>query len=217
MTQIPIETHPWGPFIPQGAKVVLMGTFPPAENRWAMRFYYPNRTNDFWRILSLIFLGDAEAFYDKTLRSFRVDDLKQLLTDHHIAIAATTIRVRRLKGNASDKDLEIVETVNLPSLLAQMPECQAIATTGEKAASVIAEITETPLPKIGEPIPLPLSYLTKHQLVNPTADTQIAAASNPTASAINIWRLPSTSRAYPLPLAKKAEAYATMFRSIGLL
>lgn len=199
MTEIPIETHPWGPYIPEGAKVVLMGTFPPTENRWAMRFYYPNRTNDFWRILSLIFLGDAEALYDKSLRSFRVDDLKQLLIDHHIAIAATTIRVRRLKGNASDKDLEIVETVDLPSLLSQMPDCRAIATTGEKAASVIAELTGTPLPKIGIPIAMPPEYIAAHNIT------------------INIWRLPSTSRAYPLPLAKKAEAYAAMFRSIGLL
>lgn len=189
--EIPVESHPWPPFIPDGAKVVLMGTFPPTENRWAMKFFYPNRTNDFWRILSLIFLGDPEACYDKKARAFRVDELKQLLTDHKIALAATTIKVRRLKGNASDKDLEIVEMVDLPTLLSQIPDCRAIATTGEKAASVIATLTDTPLPKIGEP----LRYT----------------------DSIAIWRLPSTSRAYPLPLAKKAEYYAAMFRSVGLL
>ena len=47
-----IEEHPWEPFIPDGAKVLIMGTFPPGAHRWSMDFYYPNPTNDFWRIMS---------------------------------------------------------------------------------------------------------------------------------------------------------------------
>lgn len=45
------ETHPWPPFIPPHAKILIMGTFPPAPNRWSMDFYYPNCQNDFWRIM----------------------------------------------------------------------------------------------------------------------------------------------------------------------
>ena len=37
-----IETHPFVPFIPEGAKVLMLGTFPPASHRWCMPFYYPN-------------------------------------------------------------------------------------------------------------------------------------------------------------------------------
>ena len=44
---LPLERHPWPPFIPEGAKVLVMGTFPPGNHRWSMEFYYPNRTNDF--------------------------------------------------------------------------------------------------------------------------------------------------------------------------
>ena len=44
---IEIEEHPWEPYIPDGAKVLVMGTFPPQAKRWSMDFYYPNRTNDF--------------------------------------------------------------------------------------------------------------------------------------------------------------------------
>lgn len=43
---IPIEYHPWQPFIPDGAKILIMGTFPPGNHRWSMDFYYPNPTND---------------------------------------------------------------------------------------------------------------------------------------------------------------------------
>ena len=41
-----IETHPFVPFIPEGAKVLMLGTFPPAPHRWCMPFYYPNFQND---------------------------------------------------------------------------------------------------------------------------------------------------------------------------
>lgn len=204
-SDIPVESHPWGVFLPEGAKVVLMGTFPPPESKWSMRFYYPNRANDFWRIMCLLFLGDPLALYDKEQRAFRVEALQRLLIDHHIAIAPTTTKIRRLKGNASDKHLEIVEMIDLPHLLHTLPHCQAIGTTGEKAASVIAQLTDTPLPKIGEPLTLPASYMEEHHL------------SGITTSDFQIWRLPSTSRAYPLPIAQKAEYYATLFRTCDIL
>ena len=39
---MPLERHPWPPFLPEGAKVLIMGTFPPGNHRWSMNFYYPN-------------------------------------------------------------------------------------------------------------------------------------------------------------------------------
>lgn len=187
----PIERHPWPPFIPEGAKVLIMGTFPPGNHRWSMDFYYPNRTNDFWYMMGLIFMGDRNALVDPDTRTFRLDAIKQLLTDRHIALNDTGRAVRRLRGNASDKFLEIVEPVPLHELLGQMPECHAVATTGEKAASVIATLTDTAVPKLG-------------QMVTD-------------ATGLEIWRMPSTSRAYPLPLAQKADHYARLFRHLHLL
>ena len=113
------------------------------------------------------------------------------MTRHHIALNDTARKVRRLRGNASDKFLEIVEPVPLYDLLALMPDCRAVATTGEKAAAVIAEITDTQLPKMGECV--------------------VAA------DGLNIWRMPSTSRAYPMKVEAKAEYYRTMFEAVGIL
>lgn len=187
-----IETHPWPPFIPEGAKVLIMGTFPPGRHRWSMDFYYPNRTNDFWFMMGLIFFGDSDALYDRPARQFRLDTIKRLLTERGIALNDTCHRIRRLKGNASDKYLEIVEPVNLHALLARMPECRAIATTGEKAAGVVAGITGTEVPRMG---------------------CMTSWAGHP-----DIWRMPSTSRAYAsMKLAQKAECYAELFRSCGSL
>lgn len=189
--EILIETHPWPPFLPEGAKVLIMGTFPPQPKRWSMNFYYPNRTNDFWPMMGLIFLGDRNALYDADTKTFNEERIKQLLTEKGIAMNDTGYKIRRLMGNASDKFLEIIEPVDLHSLLRQIPDCRTIATTGEKAAGVIASITDTEPPKMGEMVT--------------------------SKDGLEIWRMPSTSRAYPLKLEKKAEYYARMFRHIGIL
>ena len=47
-----IYSHPWEPFVPAGARILVMGTFPPGDHRWAMDFYYPNPTNDFWKMMA---------------------------------------------------------------------------------------------------------------------------------------------------------------------
>lgn len=186
-----IETHPWPAFTPPDAKVLIMGTFPPQPKRWSMRFYYPNRTNDFWYMMGLIFLGDKYALYDKETKLFRLDDIKGLLIQKGIAMNDTGLKIRRLKGNASDKYLEIIEPVHLDELLRANPTIKHIATTGEKAAGVLASLTDTEPPKMGE------------YVYSPTG--------------LEIWRMPSTSRAYPLALEKKAEMYARLFNAAGIL
>lgn len=184
-----IETHPWPPYIPPHARVLLMGTFPPQPHRWSMDFYYPNRTNDFWKIIGLIFLGDPFALYDKETKTYRLDEIRSLLDKEGVALNDTGHRIRRLKGNASDKFLEIIEPVDLQGLLTRMPDVTDIATTGQKAAEVVAQITQTPVPRLGE-------YVEKNGL--------------------RIWRMPSTSRAYPLPLEQKAASYLRLFQAANL-
>ncbi len=188
---IEIEEHPWEPYIPNRAKVLVLGTFPPQPKRWSMDFYYPNRTNDFWYMMGLIFCDDRKALLTTDGHSFNLDKIKSLLNVKGIALNDSGRKVRRLKGNASDKFLEIIEPVPLYELLTRMPECHTIATTGEKAAGVVAAITGTEMPKMGEMM----------------IDNR----------GLNIWRMPSTSRAYPLKLERKAEHYARMFRAAGII
>lgn len=202
-----LEHHPFPPFVPHDAKVLIMGTFPPKPIRWSMNFYYPNKTNDFWRIMGLIFYGDTEYFRDLTTGGFRQTDIEQFLRDKRIALHDTGAAVRRLKDNASDKFLEIVEPVNLDALLYVMPQCDFIATTGEKAAGVIAAITETDIPKIGEII---TTIYPKHE--TPIGDEEALIPRE-----LHITRMPSTSRAYPLKIEKKAEFYSRLFIAAGIL
>lgn len=62
-----------------------------------MDFYYPNRTNDFWFMMGLIFAGDRFALYDKETKLFNLDAIKSLLTEKGIALNDTGLVIRRLK------------------------------------------------------------------------------------------------------------------------
>lgn len=183
---IELEAHPFEPWVPENARVLIMGTFPPQPKRWSMEFYYPNRTNDFWYMMGLIFYGDRDALLIPGTKDFDLPRIKELLNREGIALHDTGRKIKRLTGNASDKFLEIVEPVDLEALLSRMPNLKAIATTGEKAAGVIAALTGTEPPKMG--------HKTRWE-----------------ERGIDVWRMPSTSRAYPLPLEKKAAYYRRLF------
>lgn len=189
-----VETHPWEPFIPEGAKLIFMGTFPPQPKRWQMEFFYPNRINDFWRIMGLVIYGDPQQLTDPATGGFKLADIRHMLAERHIAMWDTAAKVRRLRDNASDKFLEIIQPVDLRALLRLMPECTDIATTGQKAAEVISLLTSSDVPKMGH-------------FVETDYDGR----------RLRHWRMPSTSRAYPMSLASKAAYYSDMMRAIGLI
>ena len=191
---IDIERHPWPPFVPPVPRIIMLGTFPPKPERWSMDFFYPNKINDMWRIMGLIFYCDRDHFWDNENKRFRLSDIKAFLNEHGIALWDTAMAVRRLKDNASDKFLDIVEPINLGALLDAHPTISAVATAGEKATGVIADLVGVGLPPIGQPVSCRLG---KHDFT--------------------LWRMPSSSRAYPLALDKKAEAYRLMLQATGIL
>ena len=58
-----VEYHPLRPFLPEKAKVLFLGSFPPQRKRWCMDFYYPNFINDHWRIEGQIFYGERTTLW----------------------------------------------------------------------------------------------------------------------------------------------------------
>ncbi len=191
---VEIERHPLTPFLPQGARLLMLGSFPPPKRRWSMDFFYPNRTNMMWEIFGQVFFGDSQRLVDAVNKTFRLADIKMLLEERGIAIYDTACAVRRLSGNASDKDLEIVEKTDIPSLLARIPQCRNIVCTGQKSFSVLADDYGVPVPAMG-------TY------------NEFTIAGRP----MRLWRMPSSSRAYPMPLAEKARYYQEMMKTIGIL
>ena len=71
------ESHPLEPFLPSNAKVLMLGSFPPSQNRWSMDFYYPNWQNDMWRILGIVFFHDKDYFTIPTEKRFDKEKIKK--------------------------------------------------------------------------------------------------------------------------------------------
>lgn len=190
------EQHPLSPFLPPNARLLVLGSFPPPQNRWKMNFYYPNLQNDMWRIFGLAFFRNKDYFLVEDKKNFNQPLIEDFLQEKGIALSDTASAVVRLKENASDKFLEIVDKIDLENVLNSIPGCHTIATTGEKAAETLLSIVAPAVE-----IPSPGSFV-KVDYRN---------------TRLTIWRMPSSSRAYPKPLEEKAEAYSRMFQSAGLI
>ena len=174
-----IEHHPLQPFLPQEAKLLMLGSFPPQQKRWSMDFFYPNMQNDMWRIFGLHFFGDKDHFVDTTAKCFRKELIIEFLTKKGIALYDTATAVCRLQDNASDKFLEVVEPTDISLLLRHIPQCQTIVTTGQKATDILCEQFHLTIqPAAGD-------YT--------TIETEMEFP-------LRFYRMPSSSRAYPLAL-----------------
>ena len=188
---IPVERHPLKPFLPENAKLLMLGSFPPPRKRWCMEFFYPNRTNMMWEIFGEVFFNDSQRLVDAEHKTFRLKEIQALLNEKGIAIFDTATAVRRLSGNASDKDLQIVEKTNIPALLERIPLCHDIVCTGQKSFSVLTEDYGVEVPQMG---------------------TYNEFSIN--GRQIRLWRMPSSSRAYPMPLKEKAAYYQHMMEIV---
>ena len=195
-TELEIETHPFEPFLPTNAKLLMLGSFPPPKTRWRMNFYYPNYQNDMWRIFGLVFFENKDYFLDVANKNFKLELLRDFLMHKGIAIFDSAHRAIRLKGNASDKFLQVEEAINIEALLARIPHCHSVMTTGDKATDtlMLALPQDTEKPQIGV-----------------SSSTYFADRD------LRQYRMPSSSRAYPLAVEKKAVFYRTMFEDAGLL
>ena len=87
-----------------------------------------------------------------------------------------------------------VTPTDVPALLRRIPSCTAIVTTGEKATMTLCESFGAVPPAVGE-------Y------------SQVTVEGR----GLRLYRMPSSSRAYPLPLKEKAAVYRRLFEDIGML
>lgn len=190
------ERHPLKPFISPQVKVMMIGSFPPARSKWNMEFYYPNFQNDMWRIFGLAFFDNKDYFLADDKKSFDVNLLKSTLTSKGVGIGDMGQEVIRLKNNASDKYLQIVQRLDVASLLPLIPLCSTFISAGDKA-------TEE------------LRHHFSDKIKHPPSGGCVSFNYN--GRDFKLYRMPSSSRAYPMALIKKADIYRQCFKEIGLL
>lgn len=204
-----VETHPFGPVLPPDATVMMMGTFPPTADKWAMSFHYPNFYNDMWRIYGSVFFDDIDYFRVGDEKRFDPERIRAFMFERGIASCPTVTQAIRETGNASDKNLTVVTPVDLDNILPQVPKVETLFTTGGKATEVLLNLLAKPpakskYPKTNQSMAYPYEWQNEH--------SKKAEVNN-----LTLYRLPSTSRAYPLALDKKVAAYKDFFKKVGKL
>ncbi len=126
--------HPFSPVYDEGSRVLILGSFPSVISR-KQGFYYANRTNRFWPVLSAVFeeeITDREAFCHR----------------HHLAlwdvIASCTI------SGSSDASIHDAVPNPIEDLVSEIP-VRAIFTTGKLALHLYERYIDCPIEAIGLP------------------------------------------------------------------
>ncbi len=98
-----IEIHPFHPFVPVNATVLIVGSFPGREitqkNIEDDKWFYSTKRNQFWGIISGVYNIELKNATDKSY----------LFTKKGIAIADIILKARRNKVNNSDTNLEVID------------------------------------------------------------------------------------------------------------
>ena len=97
-----IETHPFKPFIPTKATMLIVGSFPGRDITQKILekddWFYATKRNQFWSIISGVYNIELKNATDK----------KELFTVKGIAIADIILKARRNATNNSDSNLEVI-------------------------------------------------------------------------------------------------------------
>ena len=121
-------------------------------------------------------------------RRFDRPRIEAFCRERGIALYDTAEEVIRLKDNASDNFLQVVREVDLGALLRAIPACRTIVTTGQKATDTLCRTTGCDELPVGGRVTFRLA-----------------------GRELTLWRMPSSSRAYPRSVEWKAAFYRRMF------
>lgn len=146
-----------------------------------------------WRIMGICFYANKSHFVLEQQKKFDLEKIVAFLKEKGIALFDTATEVVRTKNNASDKDLLIVSKTDFDAMLRNLPECQAVVTAGQLATEVFCEHYGINVPRVGEYS----SFVTGKRTVR-------------------LYRMPSSSRAYPMKTELKAEYYNKVFEFLKL-
>ncbi len=157
-----------------------------------MDFFYPNRQNDMWRIWAYIDTGDKDAFMLPDGKTFDRDKIVAFCRRTGLALTDTGEEVVRERGNASDAHLTVVKPRDFGKILDRIPLCHDIALTGEKAVETLGNIVGIKHIGVGEYAEV--DHFGRH---------------------LRIWRMPSSSRAFPRSIEWKAACYRRLLDAVS--
>lgn len=129
------ETHPdWYFDIPE-MNVLILGNFPPHPRRWDYEFYYPNKINNFWKVLAAI----AGHELTEMKGTAAVEERKRIMKKLKAGVYNIAKTIRRKGESARDTDIEIVEYNDILSVIRKHKELKRIILAGYSAPNSTAK------------------------------------------------------------------------------
>ena len=125
------EIHPWNWYIPQEAKTVVIGTFPPTRRNWSFDFFYPNKNNYFWKLMARI--ADRPLLCPSGEDA--VNERKDLLNHLKLGVSDMGQIIRRKTDSSLDQNLELVASMDIFKLLQENPSVSKLIFTSSSGKS----------------------------------------------------------------------------------
>ena len=129
------EPLPFDTYIPENADKLILGTFPTKESLRKYKFFYPNPSNKFWRILA--------GLYGKKLEFIKgdeaVEERKKILEELNLAISDMGNTIYRQNESSLDANIFPVKFTNVFQIIDDNPQIKTIIiTSSSKGTSVLS-------------------------------------------------------------------------------
>jgi hypoxanthine-DNA glycosylase len=124
-TNMNIENHSFGNYIPENAEILFIGTFPTHSRNRDFEFFYPNSNNIFWKIISQLLNHD----FQYRLGDDAVNERKQIASKNRLAFTDMLAKAIREKDNSGDEQLIKIELTNVLAILKSCPTIHRIILT----------------------------------------------------------------------------------------
>jgi hypoxanthine-DNA glycosylase len=129
------EPLPFDTYLPENADKLILGTFPTKESLRKYKFFYPNPSNKFWRILAgllgkeLEFVKGDEAVYER----------KNILDKLNLAISDMGNTIYRQNESSLDANIFPVVFTDVFQIIDDNPQIKTIIiTSSTKGTSVLS-------------------------------------------------------------------------------
>jgi len=112
-----IEKLKWDSFIPEKADKLIIGTFPTVKHRRSFEFFYPNKNNPFWKILSKI----SDIPLVSADREGAISNRKRILENLNLGITDMGYKILRRGNSSSDQSIFPIVYMDILKIIDKNP------------------------------------------------------------------------------------------------
>ena len=132
-----IETHPNWFYDFSPMRTLILGSFPPHQSKHSFPFYYPNKQNRFWKVMSAI--SGIELLNNLSDIDNAIEERKSIMRKLNLGIHDVALKIRRKNNSSLDSNIEIVEFQDIISIVNNHPELEQILLLGFSAKNSAAQ------------------------------------------------------------------------------